>query len=66
MNQQVCEQIKRAVWNSGNGVVTDQTIQIIAEAVLKEFSSFISQQIIEAALKGEDTEVLDAFGNIAK
>lgn len=54
MNQQVCEQIKRAVWNSGNGVVTDQTIQIIAEAILKEFSSFISQQIIEAALKGEE------------
>ncbi len=41
MNQQVCEQIKRAVWNSGNGVVTDQTIQIIAEAVLKECSGFI-------------------------
>lgn len=41
MNQQMIDKIKRAVWNSGNGVVTDQTVQIIAETVIKECSSFI-------------------------
>lgn len=41
MNQQVCEQIKRAVWNSGNGVVTDEIVQIITKMVVKECSDFI-------------------------
>lgn len=41
MDQQTIDKIKRAVWNSGNGVVTDQTVQIIAETVVKECSSFI-------------------------
>ena len=41
MDQQTIDKIKRAVWNSGNGVVTDQTVQIIAETVIKECSSFI-------------------------
>lgn len=41
MDQQTIDKIKRAVWNSGNGVVTDQSVQIIAETVIKECSSFI-------------------------
>ena len=41
MDQQTREKIKRKVWNSGNGVVTDQTIHIIAEIIVKECSSFI-------------------------
>lgn len=41
MDHQTREKIKRTVWNSGCGVVTDQTIQIIAEAVVKECSDFI-------------------------
>lgn len=41
MDQQKIDNIKRAVWNSGNGVVTDQTVKIIAEMVVKECSSFI-------------------------
>lgn len=41
MDQQTIDKIKRAVWNSGNGVVTDQTIQSIAGTVIKECSSFI-------------------------
>ena len=41
MDRQTIDKIKRAVWNSGNGVVTDQTVQIIAETVIKECSSFI-------------------------
>lgn len=41
MDQQMVDKIKRVVWNSGNGVVTDQTVQIIAEIVIKECSGFI-------------------------
>lgn len=41
MDQQTIDKIKRAVWNSGGGIVTDQTVQIIAEIVAKECSSFI-------------------------
>lgn len=41
MDQPTVDKIKRKVWNSGNGVVTDQTIQIVAEAALKECSDFI-------------------------
>ena len=43
MDQQMIDKIKRVVWNSGNGVVTDQAIQIIAEAVIKECSGFIKR-----------------------
>lgn len=41
MNQQFCEQIKRAVWNSGGGIVTDQAVQIITKMVVNECSDFI-------------------------
>ena len=41
MDQQMIDKIKRVVWNSGNGVVTDQTIHIIAETVIEECLGFI-------------------------
>lgn len=41
MDQQTLDKIKRAVWNSGGGIVTDPAIHTIAEIVIKECSGFI-------------------------
>lgn len=41
MDQPTVDKIKRKVWNSGGGVVTDQTIHIITQIIVKECSGFI-------------------------
>lgn len=41
MDQSTVDKIKRMVWNSGNGVVTDQIVQIITKMVVEECSDFI-------------------------
>jgi hypothetical protein len=61
MDKQLCDKIRRAVWHSGNGVITDGAIQVIVKVLktskdVKSDKRHIHADVIVAWAEGKDVQ----------